>query len=155
MQLHLLISSLVGAAVVLVWRIRETARPATTRSLLIPPLGMATGFSMFVVPQLRVPFVLGLAAFLFGALLLSYPLIHTSRLERQGDVIMLRRSKAFLWILLGLLIVRLALRTYVASIMSPTQTASLFFLLAFGMLLPWRVAMYTRYRALVRRETLV
>ncbi len=147
-HLPIVLASLFGAAVVLLWRVRETTRPATARSILIPPLGMSTGFSMFILPQTRVPPAMGIGAFLLGALCLSYPLIHTSRLVRQGETILLQRSKAFLWILLGLLTLRIVLRAYVERFMSPMQTAALFFLLAFGMLLPWRVVMYLRYRAL-------
>jgi len=163
MQPTTVIASLVGAAVVLTWRIRETQRPVTTAKLLIPPLGMSTGFLMFAVsnlrvslpwgvfavPELRVPLLWGIAAFAAGAIFFSYPLVHTSHLERQGDAIMLRRSKVFLWILLALVAVRLALRSYVEIYVSTAQTGSLFFLLAFGMLLPWRVTMYLRYRRLM------
>ena len=149
MQPTTVIASLVGAAVVLTWRIRETQRPVTAAKLLVPPLGMSTGFLMFVVPELRVPFLWGLAAFAAGAIFFSYPLVHTSHLVREGDAIMLRRSKVFLWILLGLVAVRLVLRSYVEMYVSTVQTGSLFFLLAFGMLLPWRITMYLRYRKLL------
>jgi len=90
-----LFATLAGGAAVLVWRIRETQRPVTAAKILIPPLGMTTGFSMFVVPQTRVPFTWGLTAFLVGALFLSYPLIHTSALTRgAGDVVILKPSRS-------------------------------------------------------------
>jgi membrane protein CcdC involved in cytochrome C biogenesis len=149
MQPTTIVGTLVGAAVVLVWRIRETRSPVTARKLIAPPLGMATGFGMFVLPEMRVPVLWGLAAFAAGVVFLSQPLIRTSELTREGGVVLMRRSKAFLWILLGLVAVRLALRAYVEQYVSTTQTAALFFLLAFGMLLPWRVVMYLRYRRLV------
>ena len=150
MQTSTLIATLVGSGAVLVWRVRETQRPVTAKKILIPPLGMASGFSMFLVPQMRVPVTWGLTAFLAGAALLSYPLIHTSALTRSGDAILLKRSPAFLFILLALVAVRLAARSYVEQYVDAIQTGSLFFLLAFGMLLPWRVVMYLRYRALTR-----
>jgi membrane protein CcdC involved in cytochrome C biogenesis len=150
MQTTTLVATLVGGAAVLVWRIRETQRPVTARKILIPPLGMTTGFSMFLAPQLRVPLAWGVAAFLAGAVFLSYPLVHTSALTRSGDAILLKRSRAFLVILLALIAVRLLARTYVERYVDTLQTGSLFFLLAYGMLLPWRVVMYLRYRALVR-----
>jgi membrane protein CcdC involved in cytochrome C biogenesis len=149
MQLSTLVGSLVGAGVVLVWRIRETKRPVTAPKILIPPLGMATGFCMFIVPEMRVPVLWGLAAFAAGAVFLSHPLIRTSSLTREGDAIMMRRSRAFLGILLGLVALRLLLRAYVERYVSAPQTAALFFLLAFGMLLPWRITMLLRYRKLV------
>jgi membrane protein CcdC involved in cytochrome C biogenesis len=139
----------VGAAAVFAWRIRETQRPVTAAKILIPPLGMTSGFSMFLVPQTRVPFAWGLTAFLIGAVFLAYPLVQTSALTRQGDAVLLRRSRAFLVILLALVAVRLAARTYVEKYVDAAQTGSLFFLLAYGMLLPWRIVMFLRYRALV------
>lgn len=145
-----LIATLAGGAAVLVWRIRETQRPVTAAKILIPPLGMTSGFSMFLAPQTRVPLAWGIAAFLAGAVLLSYPLVHTSALTRRGDTILLQRSRAFLVILLALLAIRLAARSYVEQYVDAIQTGSLFFLLAYGMLLPWRIVMYLRYRALVR-----
>jgi membrane protein CcdC involved in cytochrome C biogenesis len=141
-----------GAVVVLAWRVRETQRPVTARSILIPPLGMSTGFSMFLVPLFRVPWTWALGAFLLGALVLSYPLTHSSRLTRRGDVVMLQRSRAFLAILVGLVVLRLALRDYVEHLISPTQTAGLFFVLAFGMIARWRAGMYVEYRRLVRGD---
>jgi membrane protein CcdC involved in cytochrome C biogenesis len=150
MQTSTLVASLVGSAAILVWRIRETQRPVTAAKILIPPLGMSTGFLMFLAPQTRVPFTWGLLAFLTGALFLAYPLVHTSALTRSGDSILLKRSRAFLVILLGLVAVRIAARSYVEQYVDAVQTGSLFFLLAFGMLLPWRVVMYLRYRELVR-----
>jgi membrane protein CcdC involved in cytochrome C biogenesis len=148
MQTSTLIGALVGGAAVLAWRIRETQRPVTAAKILLPPAGMTTGFCMFLVPQLRVPFEWGLCAFLCGALFLSYPLVHTSALMRSGNAIHLRRSRAFLVILLGLVAVRLAARSYVERYVDAAQTGSLFFLLAYGMLLPWRIVMFLRYRAL-------
>jgi membrane protein CcdC involved in cytochrome C biogenesis len=148
MHASTLLGSLAGGVAVLAWRIRETRRPVTAAKILAPPLGMTTGFSMFLVPELRVPLAWGLAAFLAGAVFLSYPLVHTSSLTRQGDEILLKRSRAFLVILLALIAIRLAARNYVERYIDALQTGSLFFLLAYGMLLPWRVVMFLRYRAL-------
>ena len=151
MQTAAVLGSLVGAALVLTWRVRETRAPVTARKILIPPLAMSTGFLMFLAPTARVPWTWALAAFAAGALLFAYPLVLTSELTRQDGAIYLRRSKAFLWILLGLLAIRLALRSWVEQYVSTPQTAGLFFVLAFGMLLPWRITMYRRYRKLAQR----
>lgn len=148
MQATAIVGSLVGAAFILAWRVRETQTPVTAAKLLVPPLAMSTGFFMFLAPQMRVPWTWAACAFAAGALLFSYPLIHTSQLVQEGELILMRRSRAFLFIIVGLAALRRALRQYVEQHVSITQTAALFFILAFGMLLPWRVVMYARYRGL-------
>ncbi len=132
----------------LAWRFRETRTPVTVRKILIPPLGMSTGFLMFVSPAMRIPWAWAVGAFLFGALVLSVPLARSSTLERKGEVVLMRRSNGFLLILLGLLALRLALHEWVGEVLPPRQTASLFFVLAFGMILRWRVGMYRTWRRL-------
>jgi membrane protein CcdC involved in cytochrome C biogenesis len=143
--------TLLGAAVMLAWRMRETKGSVSTVKIVAPPLGMSTGFFMFVAPAFRIPWSWAGAAFAAGALVLSIPLARTSRLVRQGDQVLMQRSKAFLWILLALLAVRFALRAYIERIITPMQTGALFFVLAFGMILRWRAAMLVSYLRL-RRE---
>lgn len=150
MQSAVIVSSLVGAGAVMAWRLRETRRPLTLKKIVIPPLAMSTGLSMFVVPQTRIPLSWAALAFLSGALVLSYPLIKSSTLTREGDLIMLKRSRAFLGILLGLVAVRLGARAYVEQYVDTVQTGSIFFLLAFGMIVAWRSWMFRRYRELTR-----
>ena len=150
MSTWLLVSSLIGAGVVLAYRVRESMRPINTVRIVMPPLGMSTGFCMFFYPPTRIPLLWAAGAFLMGALVFSFPLVKTSKLRREGDVVMLKRSPAFLWILLGLVAVRIALRTYVGRYIDPLQTASLFFVLAFGMISVWRVRMLFEYRRLLQ-----
>ena len=142
-------SAVLGFFAVLAWRIREGRTAVTVRKIVIPPLGMATGFSMFVVPAFRVPVVWGIGAFMLGAILLAYPLIRTSRLMLQGEVVMMHRSAAFFVVMIGLAIVRILAHSYLDTVMSVQQTAGLFFVLAFGMIVRWRVNMLLEYRRLV------
>lgn len=137
-----------GAALVLAWRLSETRRPVTTRSILLPPLGMSTGFSMFVLHEFRVPWAWALAAFACGALLFAVPLIRSSALALHEDTVVMRRSNAFIAVLLGLVAVRLLLRDQVADVLPARQTAGLFFILAFGMIARWRAWMWMEYRKL-------
>jgi len=58
-----LFTSLLGAAAVMAWRIRETSRPITAPKIVIPPLGMSTGFIMFAYPPARIPLSWALCAF--------------------------------------------------------------------------------------------
>jgi membrane protein CcdC involved in cytochrome C biogenesis len=132
----------------MVWRVRETQRPVSARSIVLPPLMMSTGFFMFVRPEFRVSWAWALAAFVLGALVLSYPLLRTSRLAREGDLVVMRRSRAFLLILLALVAVRFVLRDYVGQLLPVTQTAAVFFILAFGMIVRWRAWMLGEYRRL-------
>ena len=60
----------------------------------------------------------------------------------------MRRSPGFILILLGLLGLRLALHDYIGHVLPARQTAALFFVLAFGMILRWRVTMYFNFRAM-------
>jgi membrane protein CcdC involved in cytochrome C biogenesis len=142
---------LIGLAAVLTWRIREARGPVSMKKIVIPPMGMATGFSMFLVPAFRVPFMWALGAFLIGALALAYPLLRTSRLIREGDVVMMQRSNAFFTVILALAAIRLLARGYFDSILTAQQTAGLFFILAFGMILRWRLSMFLEYRAFTSR----
>ena len=138
----------VGLAGVLAWRVREGRTAVTTRKIIIPPLGMATGFSMFVVPAFRVPWTWALGAFLIGAVLLAWPLLATSRLVRAGDAIMMQRSGAFFAVVVVLAAIRYFARGYFDSVMTLEQTGGLFFILAFGMILRWRLKMLQQYRLL-------
>ncbi|PWI58539.1 CcdC family protein [Sulfoacidibacillus thermotolerans] len=139
------------ALMVIFVRLHAAKKPTSARKILIPPLGMTTGFLMFAFPFMRIPLTYAIIAFLFGCLF-SIPLIASSKMERIDGQVYLRRSPAFIIVLLVLLILRLALHTYIESYVTIPQTGSLFFILAFGMLLPWRVLMYQRYRKFVNQS---
>ena len=141
--------SILGLIGVIIWRIREARTAVTVRKILIPPLGMSTGFCMFILPAFRVPILWAAIAFLIGALLLSWPLLATSRLAIRGDEIVMHRSRAFFGVIVGLAAIRYFARGYFDSIMTLQQTAGLFFILAFGIILRWRLQMFSQYRALV------
>ncbi len=143
------IGAIAGGVAVLAWRVQETRAPISARRILLPPLGMSTGFSMFLVPAMRVPLAWAAAAFVLGAAVLSWPLARTSRLQLEDDVVWLRRSNAFLLVILALLALRLALRDYVGHFLTPEKTAAVFFILAFGMIVRWRAGMYLQYKRLV------
>ena len=141
-------AALIGTLAILAWRVRESRRPVSLRSLIIPPLGMSTGFSMFAMPAFRIPWTWGLAAFVLGAMVFAYPLVSSPQLTIEDGLIMMRRSRWFLVVILGLAAVRLGLREYVSSIISVQQTAGLFFVLAFGMIVRWRTTLLLEYRHL-------
>ncbi len=142
------IAAVAGLVAVLAWRVREGRTAVTIRKILIPPVGMATGFSMFVIPAFRVPLTWAIGAFLIGAIALAYPLLLTSRLERNGETIMMKRSGAFFAVVVVLAAIRYLARGYFDRLMTMEQTGGLFFVLAFGMILRWRMSMFFEYRAL-------
>ena len=139
-------SAVLGFVVIMAWRIQEGRSAVTIRKIVIPPLGMATGFCMFVVPAFRVPWAWAGGAFILGALVLAYPLVRTSRLALVGDTVMMHRSAAFFVVVVVLALVRFLARGYIDRFISLEQTAGLFFVLAFGMILRWRMSMYFEYR---------
>ncbi|PSH03353.1 MAG: hypothetical protein CXZ00_12830 [Acidobacteria bacterium] len=144
-----LISSIIGAILVMVWRVRETRTAVSAKKIVIPPIGMSTGLGMFVVPAFRIPWTWAATAFFSGALVLAYPLLRTSRLVREGEDIMMQRSNAFFAVIILLAGIRVAARGYLDTVISVQQTAGLFFTLAFGMILRWRSHMYFQYRMLL------
>ena len=143
-----IVTSIIGFFGVMLWRVREGRSPVTLRKIIIPPLGMATGFSMFFMPAFRIPWYWGALAFLTGAIVLAYPLLLTSNLVREGEAIMMRRSNAFFLVLIVLFAVRFAARNYLDHVISIQQSAALFFVLAFGMIVHWRMRMLLQYRTL-------
>jgi len=144
--------SVAGLAGVLVWRVREGRSAVTLKKIVMPPLGMATGFCMFFAPQCRVPWTWGLAAFLIGAIVFAYPLLLTSDLHRQNGVIMMKRSSAFFVVIIVLALVRYLARGYFDHYLSLMQTGAIFYLLAFGMILRWRAKLFFAYRALTSQR---
>lgn len=145
-------ASLIGMLAVLTWRVREGRTAVTLKKIVIPPAGMATGFCMFLVPAFRVPWAWALGAFLAGAIVLAYPLLLTSRLERNGEAIMMKRSRAFLIVIIALAAIRFLAHSYLDTVISVEQTGALFFVLAFGMILRWRASMFFEYRTLTGQE---
>ncbi len=113
---------------------------------------MATGFSMFIVPAFRIPWLWALCAFLIGAILLAWPLLATSRLHREGDKIIMKRSSMFIVVIIVLAAVRILARGYFDRLLTVEQTGALFFILAFGMILIWRANMLVQYRKLTSQK---
>jgi len=140
--------SLAGLAGVTTWRLREIRSAVSLKKIVIPPLGMATGFCMFFVAAFRIPWSWAALAFFIGAVALAYPLLLTTRLVRQGDSVMMQRSSAFLAVLFILAAIRFLARGYFDTFLTAQQTAGLFFILAFGMILRWRAKLLIDFRRL-------
>jgi membrane protein CcdC involved in cytochrome C biogenesis len=63
---------------------------------------------------------------------------------------MMHRSAAFFIVIFVLALIRFLARSYLDSLMTLEQTGGLFFILAFGMIVRWRLRMLMEYRALTR-----
>nr|WP_040228762.1 cytochrome c biogenesis protein CcdC [Bhargavaea cecembensis] len=137
----------------LIVRSKSAKRPASARKILLPPVMMSTGALMFLFEPFRVPWAHVLEAALVG-LLFSIVLIKTSKFETVGDDIYLKPSKAFIFILVGLLIFRVVAKLILSSSIDVGELAGMFFLLAFAMIVPWRIAMYIQFQKLNRQRSL-
>ncbi|WKA52630.1 cytochrome c biogenesis protein CcdC [Planococcus liqunii] len=128
-------------------RSKSAKKPASAKKIILPPLFMSTGALMFVFPFFRVaPIQIG-EALLVGALF-STVLIWSSKFEiRDGDIY-LKQSKAFVFILIGLLLIRVIGKVVLSSTIDIGELGGMFWILAFGMIVPWRLAMYLQYKKL-------
>jgi membrane protein CcdC involved in cytochrome C biogenesis len=144
--------ALAGLVAVTTWRLREARSAVSLRKIVIPPLGMATGFCMFFVPAFRFPWAWAVVAFLIGYVALAWPLVLTTRLIRQGDTVMMKRSSAFLAVIFVLAAIRFFARGYFDNLLTAQQTAALFFVLAFGMILRWRTKLLLDFRKLTAQQ---
>lgn len=134
-------------------RMKASKRPLSARKIMMPPIGMATGFFMFVIRDIQIPWLGALAAFLVGWFLFAYPLILGTKFEQVGSDLFVKRSKAFLVILVVLIAIRLALHGYVERFVTLPQTGGVFFILAFGMILHWRLNMLLRFKRMTGGST--
>ncbi|MBA2174010.1 cytochrome c biogenesis protein CcdC [Halobacillus locisalis] len=133
-------------------RMRAAKKPASIKKIILPPLFMSTGAFMFIFPIFRVSWSQVIEALLVGVLF-SIFLIRTSKFEVRGEDIYLKPSKSFIAILFGLLILRIILKLVIGQTISFGETSGMFFLLAFGMILTWRLAMLRQYIRLEKTIT--
>ncbi|PYZ93034.1 hypothetical protein CR194_07495 [Salipaludibacillus keqinensis] len=127
-------------------RMKAMKRPANVKKILIPPIAMSTGFLMFLYPPVREITPLEVIEAFSVGLLFSIILIKTSSFEIRGKDIYMKRSKAFPFILIGLLVIRIVFKLIFGIYFEYEVLAGMFFILAFGMILPWRVAMYLKFK---------
>lgn len=144
------IFAVIMALIVMVVRVKSSEKPATSKKIILPPIFMSTGALMFLFPMFQVTVFEFWEAFAMG-LFFSIFLIITSKFEVRDNQIYLKRSKAFIFILLGLLVLRIAIKTIMSSSVDYGALSGMFWILAFGMIVPWRVAMYISYRKLYNK----
>ncbi|WP_017727437.1 CcdC family protein [Halalkalibacterium ligniniphilum] len=162
-DIYVLLST-IGAAMMamlaIIIRLKATKRPASVKKIILPPVFMSTGFFMFLYEPTRPAFWQVLEALCVG-MLFSILLIKTSKFEIRDNHIYLKRSKAFVFILVSLLLIRILFKIIIGDAIHVEELAGMFFLLAYGMIIPWRIAMYLSYRKIERdlkkkaRKTLI
>ncbi|ANU23426.1 CcdC family protein [Planococcus donghaensis] len=128
-------------------RSKAAKKPASVKKIILPPFFMSTGAFMFIFPFFRVAPLQILEALGVG-ILFSTVLIWTSKFEVRNGDIYLKQSKAFVFILFGLLFVRVIAKVVLSSSIDIGELGGMFWILAFGMLWPWRISMLWQYKKL-------
>ncbi|TFE02908.1 CcdC family protein [Jeotgalibacillus salarius] len=133
-----------GVAVFII-RLKAAKKPVTAKKIFLPPIFMSTGAFMFLFPYFRVTPLEALEALVVGALF-SIVLIKTSSFEQKEDGIYLKASRAFPFILIGLLVLRIIMKLALSTTLELGTLSGMFWILAFGMIVPWRSAMLIQFR---------
>lgn len=132
-------------------RAKASNKPIQVKKIILPPLFMSTGMLMFLFDEFQVPWTQVVEASLVG-LIFSAFLIYTTKFEIKVDGIYLKKSKAFLIILLGLLIIRMVGKIVLSNTIDIGELGGMFFILAFSMILPWRIGMLVKYKMLEKSK---
>lgn len=136
------------------YRVRETMRPITIKKIVLPPIFMSTGAFMYVVPAFRLSYIDIIEAVILGAIC-SIFLIKTSKFEIKDKQVYLQRSKAFLIVILCLFIVRTGIKSVLSTEIDYGELSGMFFLVAFVMIVIWRVSMFINYKKMVSELNLI
>ncbi|RYG71415.1 cytochrome c biogenesis protein CcdC [Lentibacillus lipolyticus] len=131
-------------------RLKASKKPASVKKIILPPLFMSTGALMFLFPVFRVSLMQVVEA-VFVGMLFSVFLIKTSKFEIRGNDIYLIPSRSFVFILFALLIARIIIKLIIGANIAIGETSGMFFLLAFGMIITWRLAMLYKFKKLEKK----
>jgi membrane protein CcdC involved in cytochrome C biogenesis len=152
--MNVLISSVIAifmGCLILFVRMKASKKPVNAKKIILPPLFMSTGALMFLHPMFRVGFAQVVEALVVG-MIFSLFLIKTSKFEIKDGNIYLKRSKAFIFILIGLLMIRIIAKFILSTSIDVGELSGMFWILAFGMIVPWRIAMYIQYMKLQKKN---
>lgn len=151
--LLIILSSIVAlcmATFMIYVRVKVATKPTNRKRIMLPPIMMSTGALMFIFPYFRVSFGEVIEALILG-LFFSIFLIRTTKFELKDNDIYLIPSRAFIFILFGLLFVRLLIKLWIGSTISFGETSGMFYLLGFFMIITWRIAMLIKYNRLEKQ----
>src|SRR5699024_8687794 len=130
-------------------RSKAAKKPTSVKRIILPPIFMSSGALMYLFPVFRLT-LLEIAEVTLVGLIFSIVLIKFTKFEVSGNDIYLIPSKAFIFILIGLLVIRMIIKTIVGSFISFGTTSGMFYLLALVMIVSWRLAMVRKYIQLKR-----
>jgi len=130
-------------------RSKAAKQPTSIKKIILPPIFMSSGTLMYLFPVFRLTLLEVIEVTIIG-LLFSIVLIKFTKFEVSGNDIYLIPSKAFIFILIGLLAIRLIIKTIIGSFVSFGTTSGMFYLLALVMIVAWRLAMVRKYIQLER-----
>lgn len=131
-------------------RTKAAKRPISPKRIVLPPLFMSTGALMFLFEEFRVPWPQVFESIGVG-MLVSIVLIKTTNFEEKDERLYVKKSRAFLFILFGLLIIRFVAKLILSSSIDVGELGGMFWILAFGMIVPWRIGMLVKYFKLKNR----
>ncbi|TDM34651.1 CcdC family protein [Macrococcoides canis] len=146
--ISMLVALFMGVAVIVV-RMKAQNYPTNIKKIILPPFFMSTGALMYIFPYFRLTTMEMIEA-VFVGMFFSVFLIFTSNFEVKDNKIYMKRSKLFPLILITLLVIRAVMKFFLSSAIHPGELAGMFFLLAFSMIVPWRIAMYIKYKKILR-----
>ncbi|SFL74637.1 CcdC family protein [Salibacterium qingdaonense] len=153
----MLLLSTAGAAMValaaIFIRMKAIKRPATVKKIILPPFFMSTGFLMFVYEPTRLEPSQIFEAFSVGVVF-SLLLMKTSRFEIRDSDIYMVRSKAFVFLLFTLLAARIVFKLLIGDAINVEELAGMFFILAYGMIIPWRIFMLVQFKKVEKKKRL-
>lgn len=146
--ISMLVALFMGVAVIVV-RMKAQNYPTNIKKIILPPFFMSTGALMYIFPYFRLTTMEMIEA-VFVGMFFSVFLIFTSNFEVKDNKIYMKRSKLFPLILITLLVIRSVMKFFLSNAIHPGELAGMFFLLAFSMIVPWRIAMYIKYKKIAR-----
>ncbi|QTQ09305.1 CcdC family protein [Macrococcoides canis] len=146
--ISMLVALFMGVAVIVV-RMKAQNYPTNIKKIILPPFFMSTGALMYIFPYFRLTTMEMIEA-VFVGMFFSVFLIFTSNFEVKDNKIYMKRSKLFPLILITLLVIRAVMKFFLSSAIHPGELAGMFFLLAFSMIVPWRIAMYIKYKKIAK-----
>lgn len=125
-------------------RSKVAQRPTSVKRIILPPIFMSSGALMYIFPVFRLT-LLEIGEVVIVGLLFSILLIRFTKFDIFGQDIYLIPSKSFIFILVGLLAVRIVFKFIIGSFISFGTTSGMFYLLALVMIVSWRIAMVWKY----------